>query len=347
MAYTLSMEIVATMTLISINRYIRIVQPVKYPFIFTQRSTAFLITVSWLLSILGNIFPLIGYGRYGLNNPGDYMCALQVSESVIQITVGGVSIIIAAIIIITCYVRVFCTIRAHNRRVRLLNRRRTLDAPDPHRNSQFSVAPRESRGEEIQIALTLFLLVVIFGICWSPTVVSVIINAITGQPTSHLAGVIRVNALVLETVADPIVYAIRNRTFRQVLKKTFKKHSWKLTWVQQQQNIRPGTQTRFHWSVLKAIVQVNIKLAEPVCGETSHNWTSSLSSHNTDHGRLNARGTEPLQEESLVDSTNAFKRWLLNGEVSWTTNLTQKKSDQFIRMSLLKGCNWIYFCGLI
>lgn len=225
MAYTLSMEIVATMTLISINRYIRIVQPVKYPFIFTQRSTAFLITVSWLLSILGNIFPLIGYGRYGLNNPGDYMCALQVSESVIQITVGGVSIIIAAIIIITCYVRVFCTIRAHNRRVRLLNRRRTLDAPDPHRNSQFSVAPRESRGEEIQIALTLFLLVVIFGICWSPTVVSVIINAITGQPTSHLAGVIRVNALVLETVADPIVYAIRNRTFRQVLKKTFKKHS--------------------------------------------------------------------------------------------------------------------------
>ena len=215
MAYTLTMEIIATMILISINRYIRVVQPVKYPFIFTQRRTALLISSSWLVSALGNIFPLIGYGKYGLNNPGDYMCALRVSESVIQITIGGASIIIAAIIIITCYVRVFCTIRAHNRRVRPLSRRTS----DEHRSS-FSVAPRESRGEEIQIAITLFLLVVIFGICWSPTVVSVVINAITDEPTSHIAGVIRVNALVLETVADPIVYAIRNKKFRQVLKKT-------------------------------------------------------------------------------------------------------------------------------
>ncbi|XP_078370368.1 melatonin receptor type 1A-like [Oculina patagonica] len=216
MAYTLTMEIIATMVLISINRYIRVVHPVKYPFIFTQRSTAFLITSTWLVSALGNIFPLIGYGKYGFNNPGDYMCALQVSESVIQITIGGVSIIIAAIIIITCYVRVFCTIRSHKQRVRPLNR----TTSDGHRSS-FSTAPRESRGEEIQIAITLFLLVVIFGICWSPTVVSVVINAITEEPTSHLAGLIRVNALVLETVADPIVYAIRNKKFRKVLRKTF------------------------------------------------------------------------------------------------------------------------------
>ena len=107
MAYTLTMEIMATMILISINRYIRVVQPVKYPFIFTERSTVFLILASWLVSALGNIFPLIGFGRYGLNNPVDYMCALQVSESVIQITVGGACIIIAVVIIITCYVRVF------------------------------------------------------------------------------------------------------------------------------------------------------------------------------------------------------------------------------------------------
>lgn len=223
MAYTLTMEIMVTMVLISINRYIRVVQPVKYPFIFTERSTVFLIITSWLVSALGNIFPLIGYGRYGLNNSVDYMCALRVSESVIQITVGGACIIIAVIIIITCYVRVFCTIKALNRRVRSLNRRTLNDD-----RSRFGVVPRESRGEEIQIAITLFLLVVIFGICWSPTVVSVVINAITGQPTSHLAGVIRVNALVLETVADPVVYAIRNKMFRQVLRKTLtcKKHSW-------------------------------------------------------------------------------------------------------------------------
>ena len=223
MAYTLSMEIMVTMTLLSINRYMRIVQPVKYPFIFTKRSTAFIITGSWLLSTLGNIFPLIGYGKYGLNNPGDYMCALRVSESVIQITVGGASVIIACIIIIMCYVRVFCTIRAHHQRVRLRRNQRTFDR-DEHQNRSYSqAAPRESRSEEVQIAITLFLLVVIFVICWSPTVVSVIINAVTGQPTSHVAGVIRVNALVLETVADPVVYAIRNRKFRQVLKTTFKK----------------------------------------------------------------------------------------------------------------------------
>jgi len=217
LAYSLGMEIMATMTLISVNRFVRIVQPVKYPFIFTQRSTALMIATSWVLSTLGNIFPLIGYGRYGLNNPGDYMCALQVSSSVIQITVGGVCVIVAAAIIIICYVGVFCTIRAHNRRVRP-SEPRTLTS-----QTSFSVAPRESRGEENQIAITLFLFVVIFAVCWSPTVVSVIINAMTGEPTSHLAGIIRVNALVTETVLDPIVYAIRNKPFRQVLKKTFKK----------------------------------------------------------------------------------------------------------------------------
>lgn len=219
LGYTLSMEIMSTMTLISINRYVRIVEPVRYPFIFTERSTGFMLASSWILSLLGNIFPLIGYGRYGLNNAEDYMCALQVSSSVIQITVGGACVIIAAFIIITCYGRVFCIIRAHNRRVRSTDRRTSTSQPS------FSVASRESRGEEIQIAITLFLFAIIFAICWSPTVVSVIINAITGKPTSHLAGVIRVNAIVLETVLDPIVYAIRNRKFRQVLKQTLKKHS--------------------------------------------------------------------------------------------------------------------------
>ena len=219
LAYTLSMEIMATMVLISINRYVRIAKAVKYPFIFTQRSTAFMITVTWILSVLSNIFPLVGYGKYGLNNADDYMCALRVSESVVQITFGGACVIIAAAIIIICYVRVFCTIRAHNRRMRSTERRTsTLRA-------SFNVAPRESRGEDIQIAITLFLMVIIFGICWSPTVVSVIINTITGQPTSHVVGLIRVNALILETVIDPIVYAIRNRKFRQVLKKTCKKPS--------------------------------------------------------------------------------------------------------------------------
>lgn len=220
LAYTLSMEIMATMVLISINRYVRIAKAVKYPFIFTQRSTAFMITATWILSVLSNISPLVGYGKYGLNNADDYMCALRVSESVIQITFGGVCVIIAAAIIIICYIRVFCTIRAHNRRVRS-----TAEQKKSTLQASFSVAPRESRGEDIQIAITLLLLVIIFGICWSPTVVSVIINTITGQPTSRVVDLIRVNALILETVIDPIVYAIRDRKFRQVLKKTCKRPS--------------------------------------------------------------------------------------------------------------------------
>lgn len=218
LAYTLSTEIMATMVLLSINRYVRIVLPVKYPFIFTQRSTVLMIATTWILATVSNIFPLIGYGKYGLNNKEDYMCALQVSTSVIQITVGGACVIISAVIIITCYVTIFYTIRAHYRQVRSAQRDTTTV------QSNFNVAPRESRGEEIQIAMTLFLFVVIFGICWSPTVISVIINALTGRPTSHLAGLIRVNALILETVLDPIVYAIRNRKFRMVLRKTFKRH---------------------------------------------------------------------------------------------------------------------------
>ena len=175
-------------------------------------------------SDIEQLFPLTGYGKYGLNNKED--CVLcrspQVAPSVIQIqiTVGGACVIISAVIIITCYVTIFYTIRTHYRRARSAQRDTTTV------QSNFNVATRrESRGEEIQIAITLFLFVVIFGICWSPTVVSVIINTVTGRPTSHLAGLIRVNALILETVLDPIVYAIRNRKFRMVFKKTFKRHA--------------------------------------------------------------------------------------------------------------------------
>lgn len=222
LGYTLAMEVILTMTLISINRYVRIVQPVKYPFIFTQRSTALMIATSWILSLIGNIFPLTGYGTYGLNNSRDYMCALRVSSSVILIAVGGTCVIIAAVIIIACYVRVFFSIKAHNRRVRLTDFQRTTVT---NTLSIFGGAPRESRGEEIQIAVTLFLFVVIFAICWSPTVVAVIINVITGEPTSPLSGILRINAVALETVLDPLVYAIRSKKFRQVIKKTFKRRS--------------------------------------------------------------------------------------------------------------------------
>lgn len=220
LGYTLGMEIVTTMILISVNRYVRILKPVKYSFIFTQRSTSVMIATSWILSILGNILPLIGYGTFTLNNARDYMCALQVSSSVIQITVGGIFVFTAAVIVMFCYVRVFCAIKAHKQRVRFPEQRTITNM-----QSEFGIYHRESRVEDIQIAITLFLFVVIFGICWGPTLVAVLINAITGQPTSHLAGIIRVNVLVLETVLDPIAYAIRNRNFRQVLKTTCKKRS--------------------------------------------------------------------------------------------------------------------------
>lgn len=129
------------------------------------------------------------------------MCALEVSTSVIQITIGCACVIEAAVIIIACYLRVFCTVRDLCRRIR---------SADPMTSTsqaiECNVVPRESRGEEAHIAKTLFLFV-IFAICWSPTVISVIINVITGQQTSHLAALIRVNALILETVLDAIVYA--------------------------------------------------------------------------------------------------------------------------------------------
>ena len=130
------------------------------------------------------------------------MCALEVSTSVIQITIGCACVTVAAVIIIACYLRVFGTVRDLCRQIR---------SADPMTSTsqaiECNVVLRESRGEETHIAKTLFLFVVIFAICWSPTVISVIINVIIGQQTSHLAGLIRVNALILETVLDAIVYA--------------------------------------------------------------------------------------------------------------------------------------------
>ena len=166
---------------------------------------------------------MVGYGKYGFNNQNDYMCSLQASVNIHQIVTGGVFVVVAVCVIVACYVRVFYAIRNLRRPLHNSVISQSSSSQNPLPADNLANRTKDLRREEVNMAITLFALVVLFGICWSPTVVSSTINLIKEKQASHVMEVVRVHALVLETVVHPVVYAIRNKKFRQVIKRVLQR----------------------------------------------------------------------------------------------------------------------------
>lgn len=204
-----------TMTAISINRFIMIRHRTMYRKVYTKKKVCFMLIAIWCYAILFASRPFYGLGRY-VFNPYNAVCSIDKkpeSASKISRIVVYLTLYANIIIIIGCYVGIYRTVSQHRRQMKT----RQLSNPSRATNS------RALFGEDIHIAKTMFIVIGLFGLCWFPTAITGIV-VIFSVSIPGLAQEFLMFSVCLASVVNPIVYAIRNRRFKETFKRVIEMH---------------------------------------------------------------------------------------------------------------------------
>ncbi|XP_020367162.2 melatonin receptor type 1A-like [Rhincodon typus] len=188
-------------TSIAINRYCYICHGLKYDKIFSKRSTLCFVVLVWVLTcvaIIPNLF--MESLQY---DPRIYSCTfVQSVSSFYTAIVVVIHFILPVIIVSYCYLRIWIFVIQVRRRVESDNRSKT----NPHDFRNF---------------LTMFVVFVLFAICWAP--LNFIGLAVAVSP--HLASLIPEQLFTasyfmayFNSCLNAIVYGVLNHNFRREYK---------------------------------------------------------------------------------------------------------------------------------
>ena len=197
-AVTLAIASIHTMTFMSLNRYFRIVRPTVYRRYFTRKKTSIMIILSWLYSTTSPL-PYLLSGHRMVFHPSKFFCYLQIDSGAFTVVLVTVYIGIPTCIIIFCYFRIFQYVRNHNINLQ-----------------ENETGRRRVNVEDIKIARTLFVIVVVFNLCWTPILMIDVIDTIRGR--WGFSREVYVSYSFLATVSsaiNPILYGLLNKNFQR------------------------------------------------------------------------------------------------------------------------------------
>ena len=198
-----------TLAVTAVNRYFRVVRSRSlYLKIFNAKTTKITISFVWIMALFAPL-PYVVSGHEFSFHPAKAFCAHN-AESLYK-GYGAylvlVFVAIPLIIIITCYTRVFLTVRKHNLNFRF-RIRRTRSQSEPSIDGCLSV-------DEVNITYTLLVVVCGFLACWTPVVVIDMIDFINADWTLKRQVYVSYTCFAFASASlNPVIYGIMNRSFR-------------------------------------------------------------------------------------------------------------------------------------
>ena len=186
-----------TLVLMAVNRYYRIVKPAKYQRYFTKKKTLIMILVSWFSSFCAPL-PHVLSGRKIVFHPAKFFCYYGIEKRTYMLFGNPLYIGVPTCVIIYCYLRIFSTVRNHNRNVHLPG------------NPISSV-----NVEEVKVASTIFVVVVFFNLCWIPVLtVNVLDNVFQRWIFPTEVYILYTFLGTLSSAVNPLIYGVMNKSFR-------------------------------------------------------------------------------------------------------------------------------------
>ncbi|KAK3715033.1 hypothetical protein QZH41_002677 [Actinostola sp. cb2023] len=184
------------LTWMAVNRFFSVVKPQQYRNHFTKKKTVYLIVLTWGLSLFAPT-PYLASGSNFIFNPGKFFCYVDVDSLWFAIFLVVVFVAFPTTIIFFCYYKVFQTVQHHNKRF--------LHA----RDKKLSV-------QEIKIARTLFVIVVVFMTCWTPILLMDFIDTVRGDYSlPREAYTVYTFLATFSSAINPVIYGIMNPKFRK------------------------------------------------------------------------------------------------------------------------------------
>lgn len=200
---------ILTLTAISIQKYIGVVQPMKRR-IFTRKTTIVAVLWVWFQALFTALTPILGWNSYE-HIAGRTQCSVKVPRD------NSVSELTNCLFIIVCgfviplgimsfsYLKIFQTVKIHTKRVR-----------------SHSFGEEQSAFlNERRITVTLFIILAVFLACWAPFSVLTIYATLAGSELPKYFSVAAYWLGFLNSAMNPLIYALRTKEFRQGYRQIF------------------------------------------------------------------------------------------------------------------------------
>ena len=194
LVYTVS---ITAMAALALNRYVCISKPIKSKSIFTHRTCASIVVLTWVYNIIIFMPPLFGWGSMEFDEKLFFCGPAEEGEISYNIVSGFLSIFLPSFITAACYVGIF---------IKVVRSKQQVHA-HAHGDSDTRVVERR----EQKMALQMFIIVFIFYLSWLPYVLVVRLDS------SVDAGVAEMMAMLLSfnSVVNPFIYLYFNKGFRE------------------------------------------------------------------------------------------------------------------------------------
>ena len=222
---------------IAIDKYIYIFKPYSYPKILTKRRCLLWISSLWLISIIIGLLPLLGWNKMKrCSSVKKALCSSNTCLIDRVFTTGYCSLfatisLLAAIVILYVYVRIFFLARDHLMRIEKLKSQCILSSSSStryHEEQQqqqqsltFTCSIRRERTgpfrmnvrRSLRALRTLLVLLVGFYVCWLPLLIYLLSHTWMDFKNNFIIHVLILIANI-NSLVNPIVYAYRSKQFR-------------------------------------------------------------------------------------------------------------------------------------
>ncbi|XP_004646079.1 melatonin-related receptor [Octodon degus] len=182
---------------IAINRYCYICHSLKYERIFSVRNTCLYMVVTWVMAVLA-VLPNMYIGTIEYD-PRTFTCIFNyVNNSIFTVTIIGIHFVLPLLIVGFCYMRIW---------------RKVLAARD-----QAGQNP-ENQLAEVRNFLTMFVIFLLFAVCWGPINVLTVLMAVGPKEiASKIPNWLYLAAYFiayLNSCLNAVVYGLLNENFRR------------------------------------------------------------------------------------------------------------------------------------
>ncbi|XP_072048423.1 galanin receptor type 1-like [Amphiura filiformis] len=203
------------LTTMSIERYIAVVHPLSYSIVFNYRNVIVIITLIWLIApIMQYIFPIWMYAA------SSGSCIFQSSWTFTAGCISGVILFcweyfFPCLIMSSAYIKILLTLNSKEKALKVSHEHGSSSNGAAEHHHRKTIAHKRRRN----ITITLFLLFIIYILCWTPNQFTFLQFNIGGPLDFNGAWYhFTVVAAFLNTTLNPFIYALKHSQFQQGLK---------------------------------------------------------------------------------------------------------------------------------
>uniref|UniRef100_A0A8C5L8J5 Melatonin-related receptor n=1 Tax=Jaculus jaculus TaxID=51337 RepID=A0A8C5L8J5_JACJA len=181
---------------IAINRYCYICHSLKYERIFSMRNTIIYLVVTWVmtfLAVLPNVY--VGIIEY---DPRTYTCIFNhLNNPIFAVTIVGIHFVLPLLVVGFCYMRIWT---------------RVLAVRDP------AVQSADRQLAEVRNFLTMFVIFLLFAVCWCPVNVLTVLVAVNPKMAGKIPNWLYLAAYFIayfNSCLNAVIYGVLNESFRR------------------------------------------------------------------------------------------------------------------------------------